>query len=858
MQAYGFKLSDTGSYVIYLPWTSGAIPIIGQGGKTIIIRVQSDDCGFGGHWAYGYIDVLSCGKYKAAVTYCNLDSNKIRFIGTGITQIYNWYTSKWQLIGTGPFIDAPVPSTPDFFYGVLASGQPGCLDTIVTDTVSNFTLNTTPKTPCVQFGNPIQITTTVVGGLPTGFSYQWNPNPELSCNNCNNPQASPVDTTRYFVTVTDRVGCFRRDTVQIYEAPNAGPDLTVCPLGDKPAYLHARGPANANFHWYDAGTTNPGQYLSCSDCRDTRAAPEPQSYTYTLAYDGCPVTDDITITHDNSNFVDAPQDSLIVCRPTYVNLQSQAYGPSPLRNLPCGVTANVTCTQQDSAVVGNLPYITPPKRALNTPLLTAKRYHKYQFILNKRDILYNGIYSGTLNSMSFLNLSQVVKSKVPIENMTVSLTCIPTDSFAKPITNSSFYSGSTLTNVATIASYPITTGWNKINFSQPYSWDTTKNLLVDICVGPITTLDTGGTDPVAMEEGTAIQKSDDFINVCGGNTPTVAQYFQRPVVKFNYCKSDSLPFQYTWYPGNNLKDSTIQNPIAYIPRSVTYTIESYGRNGCKLRDYLNIKVPEHTLFLGPVDTFICQGQPAFMYAAGGQSYHWYEYNEGAFSSASGSLNCTDCATPIARPMKTTTYAVVFDNNIGEGNAANPTYTSGCPDTLFTTVNVWMLPNVEVLNRDTTITIGHSVELYVQGAQNFTWTPSTWLSDPNAPRTFATPRATTTYTATGYDIHGCAYQDSVKVTVNFHTNILIPDGFTPNGDGRNDVFKIVDPQVQTLLEFRVFNRWGQEIFSTTDLSKGWDGTMGGEPQDIGTYEYLIRVGYQDYTTETYTGSVHLIR
>ncbi len=284
---------------------------------------------------------------------------------------------------------------------------------------------------------------------------------------------------------------------------------------------------------------------------------------------------------------------------------------------------------------------------------------------------------------------------------------------------------------------------------------------------------------------------------------------------------------------------------------------SIGRNGCLLRDYLNIKVPSHTLGLGPVDTFICQGQPAFMYASGGTAYKWYEVNEGVFSDAT-SLNCTDCATPIAMPTKTTKYAVVFANNIGEGNANNPTYNTGCPDTLFTTVNVWTLPDVNVLNRDTTITIGQSVELYVQGAQNFTWSPSGSLSDPNAPRTIASPRETTTYVATGFDPHNCAYRDSVKVIVNYHTNILVPSGFTPNGDSRNDVFRIVGAQVQKLLEFRVFNRWGQEIFSTTDINQGWDGTWQGEPQDMGTYAYIIRVAYDDRTTEMYKGEVQLIR
>ncbi len=230
-----------------------------RGGKTIAIEVSAYSCDQTAHWGYGYFDVIACGKYKAAVSYCNLDSGYIRFVGTNLGTPYNWYDKSGTFLGTGAFIDVKVPSTPSYFYGVLPSATPGCIDTIFTDTVSDFRLNTVPNTPCVQFGNPIQLKTTVVGGIPGGtYNYQWNNNPELSCTNCNNPIASPVDTTSYVVTVTDKVGCFRKDTVHVYEAPNAGPDLKVCPLGERPAQLHVSGPDNGIYHWYEGGTVHTG------------------------------------------------------------------------------------------------------------------------------------------------------------------------------------------------------------------------------------------------------------------------------------------------------------------------------------------------------------------------------------------------------------------------------------------------------------------------------------------------------------------------------------------------------------------------------------------------------------------------
>ena len=248
-----------------------------------------------------------------------------------------------------------------------------------------------------------------------------------------------------------------------------------------------------------------------------------------------------------------------------------------------------------------------------------------------------------------------------------------------------------------------------------------------------------------------------------------------------------------------------------------------------------------------------------MRASGGDAYQWFEVHEGVFSDASGSLNCTDCATPVATPPVTTTYAVVFTNNVHQSNPGNaPVYELGCPDTLFTTVNIWQLPPVITTNRDTLIGYGKSLQLFATGASRFSWTPVGSLSDPNSPAPIAAPKETTNYVVSGMDSNGCVSHDTVKVSVDYRDNLLIPSAFSPNGDGRNDVFKIVNVSFQRLMEFRVFNRWGQEIFSTTNINNGWDGSWKGVPQDLGNYQYLIRVAYPDGNVETYKGDVTLIK
>lgn len=89
-------------------------------------------------------------------------------------------------------------------------------------------------------------------------------------------------------------------------------------------------------------------------------------------------------------------------------------------------------------------------------------------------------------------------------------------------------------------------------------------------------------------------------------------------------------------------------------------------------------------------------------------------------------------------------------------------------------------------------------------------------------------------------------------------LLIPNAFSPNNDGQNDIFKICNITNEKLIDFKIFNRWGTILFRTTDPKQGWDGTNKGQQQPIGVYGYVIRIGYPDGYVETYKGTVTLIR
>jgi gliding motility-associated-like protein len=107
------------------------------------------------------------------------------------------------------------------------------------------------------------------------------------------------------------------------------------------------------------------------------------------------------------------------------------------------------------------------------------------------------------------------------------------------------------------------------------------------------------------------------------------------------------------------------------------------------------------------------------------------------------------------------------------------------------------------------------------------------------------------------ISGCQNSAAGKASGKTLTDqIFIPNSFTPNGDGKNDVFRPYG-NVITAMEMKIFNQWGELICESRDISAGWDGTQKGKLQPVGVYTYVIRLVLTDGSEITRKGSVHLI-
>jgi len=191
---------------------------------------------------------------------------------------------------------------------------------------------------------------------------------------------------------------------------------------------------------------------------------------------------------------------------------------------------------------------------------------------------------------------------------------------------------------------------------------------------------------------------------------------------------------------------------------------------------------------------------------------------------------------------------------------------GCSDTISQTVTVYPLPEIKGPRVITTPT-GIPVTLpftYSSNVNSYIWSPSTYLDCTDCPTPVCTPIFNTTYTITATDENHCISMDTVLVkTICAGDNYFIPNTFSPNNDGVNDVFYPRGKGLYDIQSMRIFNRWGQLIFERKNFpansaSMGWDGTINGRPAPSDAYVYIIEVICINAQVVALKGDVTLIR
>lgn len=308
-----------------------------------------------------------------------------------------------------------------------------------------------------------------------------------------------------------------------------------------------------------------------------------------------------------------------------------------------------------------------------------------------------------------------------------------------------------------------------------------------------------------------------FITVDAGNDTTLCQTDSITLRPISYALS------YVWTPSATLSNGFVKYPKASPSSTITYYVTA-NLGHCQDHDSVKVYVSPYPKANAGNDTTICYGASALLNGS----------ITGAYFSWSPLATLTNATTlnPIASPLATTNYLLTVRD------------TFYCPKPFTDTVIVSVVPRVLAsAGNDTSVVLGQPLQLEASGALTYVWTPSTWLSSTtiqNPVATITSPIDSIRYYVTAYTATGCNATGSVLVKV-FTTgpDIFVPSGFTPNGDGKNDVLKPILVGISTLNYFKIYNRFGQLIFNTSQTNTGWDGRINGELQATETFIYMAQ-------------------
>jgi gliding motility-associated-like protein len=306
-------------------------------------------------------------------------------------------------------------------------------------------------------------------------------------------------------------------------------------------------------------------------------------------------------------------------------------------------------------------------------------------------------------------------------------------------------------------------------------------------------------------------------------------------------------FTYDWAPFTGLSCTTCPNPIASPVTTTQYVVTGYNGFGCAGRDTILITVPQPIDVIAGPDAVMCIGQTRQLNATGATTYVW--------SPATG-LSATNIPNPVASPTFTTIYRVI-------GYDAHNCF----QDTAYVTIGVGNYPTVNA-GTDHTVATGTLVNLAPTVTNGpialWTWSPSNDLSCANCPTPVATAKKDICYNVTATNFFGCSGSDSVCIKVFCESSqVFIPNAFTPDGDGINDILTVRAKGVKSIKSFRVFNRWGQLVFEKANFtpnidSQGWDGKVKGIPAPPDVYVYTCEVVCENDIPYTYKGNVAIIK
>ncbi|MFM7671206.1 MAG: gliding motility-associated C-terminal domain-containing protein [Bacteroidota bacterium] len=342
------------------------------------------------------------------------------------------------------------------------------------------------------------------------------------------------------------------------------------------------------------------------------------------------------------------------------------------------------------------------------------------------------------------------------------------------------------------------------------------------------------------------------ISVCAGGNGTLT--VQNPVTGNTY----------NWYSvatGGTILSSGTSYALMNVTASATYYVSAVNATGCTSSTRTAVDVNVNPLPAAPQvsSVTVCSGTNASLLVTNTApaivTYRWYSQATGGSPVFVGNPYIV---SNVQSP--TTWYVEAFTTagciSAGPRIAVNISLYTALPAPVVTLQSATF---VALTFSWTAVPGATAYQVSTDGGLTFQ-SPSSGASGTT--HTISGLTGNTTVSLVVRSLGGASCQTSawsapVSGTTLSSKEIFVPNTFTPNGDGRNDLLKVYGNYLASM-EFRIFNQWGELIFFTTDITKGWDGTHKGQAQPMGVYAYTLKVVLQDNTVKVKTGSVNLIR
>ncbi len=297
------------------------------------------------------------------------------------------------------------------------------------------------------------------------------------------------------------------------------------------------------------------------------------------------------------------------------------------------------------------------------------------------------------------------------------------------------------------------------------------------------------------------------------------------------------PFTYTWQ-----NDTVLSNQLSGLDVG-TYAVTVTDENGCVVVDSVQLGAATRPEVSSEVQAASCFG-----------------INDGTLT-----LITDDPSLLFSFQGSTPSSQTFYDSLWGGGDQYFIIDTFGCEWVQFFLIDVPDKISIQLPN-SIEAPMCDSVRLNASSSTSpltWTWSPSDDLSCSDCPDPFANPFSTTTYYLTVQDSNGCKARDSILVRVNFEGQAFVPNAFSPNDDGINDVFYVLGKCISEVKLLRVFDRWGEMVFEKSntlpnDPLYGWDGKFKEKAASSDVYVYFAVIMLPDGRKIELKGDLTLLR